>query len=293
MGVIRDFRAGGLAGISVGVLMATVFGAAAQTTLPQITVTEPKAVQHKKAPTVQRRAQQQQRPTVSAVPQQAKSVPGRAPLRRMQVATRHPSAPAVRSATNGAPQGPAAPVAAEQSGDAGPNTPAAAQERAFTAAQNRVLTKTGTSVTGLDRTAIQALPQGDNQPFDKAILQLPGVVQDSAASGDFHVRNEHANVQYRINGVLLPDGVSGFGQFLDTSLVGRVNLVTGALPAEYGLHTAGLLDIQTRDGAFDNGAASASTAVVAARSNRVSPMAGASGPRIISSRLAFSPIHSA
>ena len=50
------------------------------------------------------------------------------------------------------------------------------------------------------------------------MLQLPGVSQDSAASGDFHIRNEHANVQYRLNGILLPDGVSGFAQVLDEDL---------------------------------------------------------------------------
>ena len=38
----------------------------------------------------------------------------------------------------------------------------------------------------------------------------------SAASGELHVRNEHANLQYRINGIMLPDGVGAFGQILDT-----------------------------------------------------------------------------
>jgi hypothetical protein len=32
-------------------------------------------------------------------------------------------------------------------------------------------------------------------------MQAPGVSQDSAASGLVHVRNNHANVQFRINGV--------------------------------------------------------------------------------------------
>ena len=76
--------------------------------------------------------------------------------------------------------------------------------------------------------------------------------QDSAASGLLHVRNDHANVQYRINGVLLPDGVTGFGSIFDTSLIGSMALVTGALPAEYGLRTAGLVDITTRTDVFNN-----------------------------------------
>ena len=67
------------------------------------------------------------------------------------------------------------------------------------------------------------------------------------------MRNDHANLQYRINGIILPDGVSGFGPVLETGFIGNISLITGALPAEYGLHTTGLVDIQTRSGAFNNG----------------------------------------
>jgi hypothetical protein len=84
------------------------------------------------------------------------------------------------------------------------------------------------------------------------IQQFPGVTQDSAASGELHVRNEHANIQYRINGIMLPDGVGAFGQILDTGIIGSLTLLTGALPAQYGLRTAGVLDIQTRTDAFNN-----------------------------------------
>ena len=84
------------------------------------------------------------------------------------------------------------------------------------------------------------------------MLQAPGISQDSAASGNFHVRNEHANVQIRINGIMLPDGVSGFGTFLDSALIGNISLITGALPAQYGLRTSGVLDITTRTDAFNN-----------------------------------------
>ena len=84
------------------------------------------------------------------------------------------------------------------------------------------------------------------------LLQAPGVSQDSAASGSLHVRNDHANLQFRINGILLPDGVTGFGSIFDTSFIGSMSLVTGALPAEYGLRTTGLVDITTRTDLFNN-----------------------------------------
>ena len=67
-----------------------------------------------------------------------------------------------------------------------------------------------------------------------------------------HVRNDHANVQFRINGVMLPDGVTGFGSILETGLIGSMSLVTGALPAEFGMRTTVSIDITTRADAFNN-----------------------------------------
>lgn len=120
------------------------------------------------------------------------------------------------------------------------------------AARDRISVPTGASSTTFSRDAIRAMPQGTEAPLDKVLLQFPGVSQDSAAAGELHVRNEHANVQYRINGIALPDGVGGFGQFLDTGIIGRISLLTGALPAQYGLRTAGVVDIATRADAFNN-----------------------------------------
>jgi hypothetical protein len=105
----------------------------------------------------------------------------------------------------------------------------------------------------ISKEQIQKLPQAENTPLEKVLQQLPGVSQDSAASGNLHVRNEHGNVAYRLNGVMLPDGVSGLGSVLETGLIGNLTLLTGALPAEFGLRTAAVVDIQTRQGAFENG----------------------------------------
>jgi len=129
----------------------------------------------------------------------------------------------------------------------------AQQNQAFDAARQSILTPIGATSYEVNHQAIEALPQGDNAPLDKVLIQqFPGVTQDSAASGQLHVRNEHANLQFRINGIMLPDGVGAFGQILDTGIVGSLTLLTGALPAQYGLRTAGVLDIQTRTDAFNN-----------------------------------------
>ena len=128
----------------------------------------------------------------------------------------------------------------------------ATQNEKLDAARNAILAPTGAGSYQLSHQAIEALPQGVNAGLDKTLLQAPGVSQDSAASGDLHVRNEHGNVQYRINGIQLPDGVGAFAQILDTSFIGSLNLITGALPAQYGLRTAGVVDIQTKNDAFNN-----------------------------------------
>ena len=114
-------------------------------------------------------------------------------------------------------------------------------------ARDNLLPKIGATSYTISRDAIVALPQGDNTPIDKVILQMPGVSYNSAVSNpDFHVRNEYANVQYRINGIIIPEGVSSLGPVLDTNFIGSLSLLTGTLPAQYGLRTAGVLDITSQ-----------------------------------------------
>jgi len=125
--------------------------------------------------------------------------------------------------------------------------------KALNAARINIEPRIGASTYTLSNSAIQDLPNGSNTPIDDTILQMPGVDQDNAANGGLHVRNEHLNVQYRIDGVIIPDGVSFFGQDLSTRFVDSVQLITGALPAEYGLRTAGIIDIQSKSGLFQPG----------------------------------------
>ena len=120
-------------------------------------------------------------------------------------------------------------------------------------ARANILPPLGVNAYDIGAAAIVQSPQGDNAPLNQVLLQAPGVSQDSAASGLLHIRNEHANVQYRVNGVLLPEGVSGFGTLLDTQFVGNISLLTGALPAQFGLHTSAIVDVTSRNGVFDGG----------------------------------------
>jgi outer membrane receptor protein involved in Fe transport len=112
------------------------------------------------------------------------------------------------------------------------------------AARNGLSTDTGSSVYNFDASDIETLPLGASTPINQVLLQAPGVVQDSY--GQLHVRGDHANVQYRINGVLIPEPISGFGPSIDTRFANNINFLTGALPAQYGYRTAGVVDIQTK-----------------------------------------------
>jgi len=120
-------------------------------------------------------------------------------------------------------------------------------------ARDQILPDLGASAYSISKAQITALSQGGNAPMSQVILRAPGVVQDNEASGNLHVRGEHANLQYRINDVLLPEGISGFGLELSPHFIESMQLITGSLPAQYGFRTAGVVDIQTKSGAFENG----------------------------------------
>jgi outer membrane receptor protein involved in Fe transport len=120
-------------------------------------------------------------------------------------------------------------------------------------ARSRISPDLGATAYTQTSQEIESSSQGDNAPMNQVILRSPGVAGDNAASGELHVRGEHANLQYRINDVLLPEGISGFGLELDPRFVDSMQLITGSLPAQYGFRTAGVVDIQTKSGAFENG----------------------------------------
>ncbi|WP_051709915.1 TonB-dependent receptor [Andreprevotia chitinilytica] len=128
---------------------------------------------------------------------------------------------------------------------------AAITAKRLDAARNGLSPTTGTSLYHIDKQAIQTQAQGEDTPINHVLLSAPGVAQDSF--GQLHVRGDHANVQYRINGLLLPEGISGFGQNVDTRFAERIDFLTGALPAQYGYRTAGVVDVTTKSGAFENG----------------------------------------
>src|SRR5580704_14519486 len=111
----------------------------------------------------------------------------------------------------------------------------------------RIEPSTGASTYTFDAEAIQAAPGGDNVQLNQVMLQVPDAAQDSF--GQLHIRGDHNGLQFRLNGVILPDGISVFGQTLPPRLIETFKLITGSLPAEYGLRSAGVVDLTTKGGA--------------------------------------------
>jgi outer membrane receptor for ferrienterochelin and colicins len=123
--------------------------------------------------------------------------------------------------------------------------------RKLNEARSEIETQTGASSYTIDSTAIAATPGGPNVQLNQVLLQAPDVVQDSF--GQLHVRADHNDLQYRLNGIILPEGISVFSQTLSPRLISSLSLLTGALPAEYGLRTAGIIDLTTNSGLLQPG----------------------------------------
>ncbi len=162
---------------------------------------------------------------------------------------------AATAAPAGNPAASAAPADESASGTtAGSNTAlpeVVVTARRLNAERTEIETQTGASTYTIDSQAISATPGGQNVQLNQVLLQAPDVVQDSF--GQLHVRADHNDLQYRLNGVILPEGISVFSQTLSPRLISSLSLITGALPAEYGLRTAGIIDLTTNSGLLQPG----------------------------------------
>ena len=83
-------------------------------------------------------------------------------------------------------------------------------------ARNGIQTQIGASTYTITAKDIDNQPGGENTLLNQVVLQAPGVAQDSF--GQLHVRGEHNGLQYRLNGIIIPEGISVFGQTLDPRL---------------------------------------------------------------------------
>lgn len=107
--------------------------------------------------------------------------------------------------------------------------------------------KASSETYALSRKDIELLPRGNNNELHDVLLTIP-----SAAYGSLkqvHIRQEHANLQLRIDGVPIPDTVSSaFSDVISPRAWERADIILGGMEAQYGNKTAAVLDITTKSG---------------------------------------------
>jgi hypothetical protein len=123
-------------------------------------------------------------------------------------------------------------------------------------ARNDLSPETGSSVYRFDQQAIERLPQGEDTPLRQVLIQAPGVSQDTygQAQEQIHIHGENGGgIQYRINGIFLPEAVSSFGEIMSPRFVHSVDLLTGFMPAQFGYRNEEIIDIHTVEGCSNPG----------------------------------------
>ena len=110
-----------------------------------------------------------------------------------------------------------------------------------------VNTKASSETYSLSRKEIDILPRGNNNDLHDVLLTIPGAAYGSLKQ--LHIRQDHANLQLRIDGVPIPDTVSStFSDVISPRAWERADIVLGGMEANVGNKTAALIDITTKSG---------------------------------------------
>ena len=107
--------------------------------------------------------------------------------------------------------------------------------------------KASSETYALSRKEIEALPRGNNTDLQDVLLTIPSAVYGSLKQ--VHIRQDHANLQLRIDGVPIPDTVSStFSDVISPRAWDRADVILGGMEAQYGNKAAAVLDITTKSG---------------------------------------------
>lgn len=99
----------------------------------------------------------------------------------------------------------------------------------------------------VSRKDIEELPRGNNVELQDVLLTIPSASYGSLKQ--VHIRQDHANLQLRIDGVPIPDTVSStFSDVISPRAWERADIILGGMEAQYGNKTAAVLDITTKSG---------------------------------------------
>lgn len=107
--------------------------------------------------------------------------------------------------------------------------------------------KASSETYALSRKDVEILPRGNNNDLSDVLLTIPSA--SYGALNQVHIRQDHANLQFRIDGVPIPDTVSSaFGDVITPRAWERADIILGGMEAQYGNRTAGLIDITSKSG---------------------------------------------
>ncbi|WP_455243636.1 TonB-dependent receptor [Petrachloros mirabilis] len=107
--------------------------------------------------------------------------------------------------------------------------------------------KASSETYSVTRKEIEALPRGNNNELHDVLLTVPSATY--GALKQVHIRQDHANLQLRIDGVPIPDTVSStFSDVISPRAWERADIVLGGMEANVGNKAAALIDITTKSG---------------------------------------------
>jgi len=107
--------------------------------------------------------------------------------------------------------------------------------------------KASSETYSVSRKDIETLPRGNNVELHDVLQTIPSAVSGSLKQ--LHIRQDHGNVQFRIDGVPIPDTVSSvFSDVITPRAWERADLLLGGMEAQYGWRTAAVVDITSKSG---------------------------------------------
>ncbi len=98
-----------------------------------------------------------------------------------------------------------------------------------------------------DQTFQQNVYHGGPVNTTSQILQESVAGAARAPTGEVHIRGQHAEYTYYVDGVPVPSGISGsLNELFDPDIVNRIDFQTGGWDAEYGGKNAAVINVLTR-----------------------------------------------
>lgn len=108
-------------------------------------------------------------------------------------------------------------------------------------------TKASSETYSVSRKDIENLARGNNAELQDVLLTIPSAAYGSLKQ--LHIRQEHTQLQFRIDGVPIPDTVSStFSDVMTPRAWERADILLGGLEAQYGNKTAAVIDITSKSG---------------------------------------------